>query len=333
MKKMLSTLLASIAIVMLTACGLSSNLRANKSIKTDSNNQDTQQKEITIGITVAESNVQWLVTAYECAEDQLKREGVKYIFKRASTPEQQAKDIDDLIKQKVDAILCDPSDGKALTVAAFKVKAANIPMINFDRQIYGNYDLLVVGDNQGAGKNAADFIGRTLNGKGKIVVLTGIPDISITYMRLSGFNSIKSKYPDIKIVATVATDYTADGAYKAMKDLLSTQSNIDGLYSMSDEMTFGVLKAIKEANRTDIKVIASTDCQKKFLEIMKSEKNIRLGTSTYSANDIRYAVSAAVKMAKGEKIKDKYNDRKMIIPSVPVSPGEEDKFINSEYSF
>lgn len=65
---------------------------------------------------------------------------------------------------------------------------------------------------------------------------------------------MKEIAPDMEIVE-YATQFTREAGQADFADILTSNDHIDAVYSMDDETSIGVLQAISEANRDDIKVI------------------------------------------------------------------------------
>jgi ribose transport system substrate-binding protein len=97
---------------------------------------------------------------------------------------------------------------------------------------------------------------------------------------------------------------------------------------MDDETSIGALQAIKEANRTDIKVITGGGGMQEYFKMMPDNKNIWIESALYSPAMVRDAVDMAVSILKGEKV-----DPVKIIPTTIVDRDNYSKFLdpNSPY--
>jgi ribose transport system substrate-binding protein len=78
---------------------------------------------------------------------------------------------------------------------------------------------------------------------------------SVSELRKKGYvDTIAKIAPNIKTI-TYATKFTREDGLKDFADILTKNPKIDAVYSMDDETSIGVLQAIKEAGRKDIKVV------------------------------------------------------------------------------
>jgi len=93
----------------------------------------------------------------------------------------QVNDIDDLIAQNVDAILCIPNSGTAVVPALRKATRAGILTIPFNLPVEGeNWTAYVGTDPKKKGAGLGKHLNDALGGKGKIVALGGLPGNSYT---------------------------------------------------------------------------------------------------------------------------------------------------------
>lgn len=290
----------------------------------------SEKREQVIGMSLPAADHGWTGAIAKNAEDEAKALGVKYKILAADNPNKQVSDIESLIAQKVSVIIMNPVDSAALTPIAKKVKEANIPLIIFDREIEsGDYTLLIKGDNKGVGINAAKYIAEKLGGKGNVVDIQGVP-CSVTTLRTEGFEeTIKASYSGINIVASQPGDFQKEKAYSVAQNILQAQPKIDAIYTQDDEMALGVLKAIQEAKRTDIKVLTGTGGNKEYYEVIKGQKGIEVATFLYSPLMVKDCVKAAAEILKGNMPKQK----DIIIPADAVTKDNVAKFYNENANY
>ena len=91
----------------------------------------------------------WVAAVIYNAKKQADELGVKYILTTGANPSEQSAKVDELIAQKVSAIVMLPSDTKPLTPAAQRVLNAKIPLIIFDRKVELEPTFYLAGDNAG----------------------------------------------------------------------------------------------------------------------------------------------------------------------------------------
>lgn len=184
----------------------------------------------------------------------------------------QVNQIEDLIMKKVDAIILNPMDSKAVIPALKKAKEAKIPVILVDTPVdKGNEDLYIcyIGtDNFNAGVEAGKRMVQELNGKGNVLIVRGANGNAAGDGRVDGFKK-GLEGSEIKIVGEQPGDWSNDKAMAVTENMLQANSDVQGLFTASDVMADGILQALKGKNKTGI-VIMSVDGSKKAVDLIKA---------------------------------------------------------------
>ena len=180
--------------------------------------------------------------------------GVKIFWngpEREGNREMQIQIIEDFITQKVSGIVLAPIDNKALVPSVEKIHAKNIPCVIIDSGIETDkYVSFVATDNYKGGVIAARRMGKILNGKGKIVVVKYAPGSASTMKREDGFiNTIEKEFPEIEIVDTKYGMDTVETSLQAAEDLLTKNSELDGLFACNESTSVGALRALQSQGR------------------------------------------------------------------------------------
>ncbi|MFD1737813.1 substrate-binding domain-containing protein [Bacillus salitolerans] len=288
LKKFLVLLLALVTVFGLVACSEGSS----------GSNDD----QLTIGISLPSATHGWMGALIDSAEKQAKAlkesDGINYVMTNAADPNKQANDIDDLIAQGVDVIVMLPIESAALSPVGQKIKDAGIPLVIVDRELENDAATVVVkGDNEGIGVNAGKYFVEKLNGQGKVVEITGPPS-SVTEQRGAGFKEAMEGAPGMEVVASQSGDFSTEKSLTVMQNILQAHPHIDAVFTQDDGMALGVLQAIKEAGRTDIKFITGAGGGKGVFENIK-EGGIITATFLYSPTMVEDAVKIAAEIAKG----------------------------------
>ncbi len=199
--------------------------------------------------------------------------GLKVIVKTSPDPASQANALEDLSTQGIDALVVLPHDPNVLTDPIRKVKDKGtfvtvVDRISNDRSIY---DLYVGGDNPGLGVSAAAFFKKAMPDGGDIVVIRGLP-IPIDKMRVDAFDE-GIKGTKIKVIDSQFGNWSRDDAFKVMQDFLTKHPKIDAAWVQDDDMAVGVMEAIAQAKRTDIKyVIGGAGAKDMVKRVMDGDK-------------------------------------------------------------
>jgi ribose transport system substrate-binding protein len=185
-------------------------------------------------------------------------------------------DVEDLLSQKVDAFIISGAWVEAAPAALEAINQAGVPVVMVDRLLKGGDHTAWVGpDNRAIGEGVGAYIVKRLDGQGKVAIIRGGPaDNTIGSNRTDG---VKSKFEGTKIEAVIAPswgEWSADGGFTQMEDLLSKNDDLNAVFCENDSMCLGAQKAIGDAGKADKIFIASVDGEMGTLkEIMRDGSN------------------------------------------------------------
>ncbi len=166
--------------------------------------------------------------------------------------EQQIKDIESFIKQKVDLIIVAPNKAAPITPVVEKAFLSGIPVVLVDRKILSDkYTSFIGADNYQIGKEVGNYVASLLKGKGNIVELKGLDGSTPALERHQGFNSIICRYPEIKLIFDTDAAWSGDSAKVRMETALTSHPNINLVFAHNDRMAMGAYTAAEEQNRTN----------------------------------------------------------------------------------
>lgn len=162
--------------------------------------------------------------------------------------EQQSRDIEKFIEDKVDLIIVAPNEAVPLTPVVEKAMNAGIPVILSDRKIDSkNYTAFVGGDNFQVGYEAGIYIVDLLNGKGSIYEMQGLTGSTPATERHLGFLSVIERYPDIKIIQSSDGEWFRHVSKEKAKQFIAEGKKVDLIFAHNDQMALGVSQAYDEA--------------------------------------------------------------------------------------
>ena len=244
--------------------------------------------------------------------------GLKVTVKTASGAPEQANQLQDLLTAtKINTLVIFPFESAALTKPVAEAKAKGIYVTVVDRGLTDTsaQDAYVAGDNTAFGKVPAEYLAKALNGKGNVVALRGIPT-TIDNERMDAFNAVMKNHPGIKVLDAKHGNWNRDDAFKVMQDYLTRFKEIDAVWAADDDMAIGVLKAIDQAKRKDIKVVFGGAGAKGMVKTLMDGNDPRIQANvSYSPKFIYDAIKlTAEARIKGEKL-----PAKTIIPSVLIT--------------
>ena len=243
---------------------------------------------------------------------------LKVTVKTAKDPGEQANQLQDLVTaNKINALVIFPIESAALTKPVEQVHAKGVYVTVVDRGLTDDsgQDAYVAGDNTAFGKVPAEYIAKALGGKGDIVALRGIAT-TLDNERMDAFTGVLKGYPDIHLLDAKYANWNRDDAFKTMQDFLTRFKHIDAVWAADDDMAVGVLKAIDQAKRTDIKLVFGGAGAKGMIKTLKDGTDPRIQANVSYSPKFIYD---AIKMTAEARLKGARLPPKTIIPSVLIT--------------
>jgi ribose transport system substrate-binding protein len=231
---------------------------------------------------------------------------LKITIRTAANASEQANQLQDLVSvTKINNLLVFPFESAALTKPVAQIHDKGIYTVVVDRGLTDTsaQDAYISNDNVSFSRNAAEFIAKSLNGKGDIVILRGIAT-TVDTERVDNFNAVMKNYPDIKIMDAKFGNWNRDDAFKVMQDYLTRFKHIDAVWAADDDMAVGVLKAIDQAKRTDIKLVFGGASMKGMIKTLIDGSDPRIQANIWFSPRFIYEamrITAEARL-KGEKL-------------------------------
>ena len=192
---------------------------------------------------------------------------IKVVVKTSPSASAQVSALEDLTAAgNLDALVILPFSSDELTGPVQSVADSGTFITVVDRGLTDPeiQDLYVAGDNIAVGSTTAKFLVDALEGKGDVVVLRGIPTV-IDDERIQGFQE-GLEGSDIKILDIQYANWNSDEAFSLMQDYLAKYPHIDAVWANDDDMLLGVLEAIQQSGRSEIKYALGGNGMKEIIE-------------------------------------------------------------------
>jgi ribose transport system substrate-binding protein len=186
---------------------------------------------------------------------------------RETDVERQYEIIENLIQQRVDAILLSPAGSKELVPAIRKANDAGIPVLILDTRIdraaaesMGAKVLTFIGsDNFEGGAVAGRYLAAELGGRGNVAIIEGISGHETADRRRLGFLTGIEASPGIRVVASQTADWERARAYSVAENLLQAHPDLAAIFAANDEMALGALEAVAAARRLERVLVVGFD--------------------------------------------------------------------------
>lgn len=269
MKKLITFLLISIALVVLQGCAKSG--------------QPSGKKFAIAVIPKGTTHEFWksIHAGADRAASEYKAHGieVEIIWKgplREDEREAQIQVVEGFTSQGISGIVLAPLDDRALIRPVEEAKRAGIPTVIIDSALQSDQIVsFVATDNLKGGMLAADRLGQLLNGKGKIVMLRYQEGSASTEQREAGFmQELKAKFPGIEVVSdNQYSGPTRDTAKAASENLLNRFGNdIQGVFTPNESSATGMLLALQDMKLAGKIVFVGFDSSPSFIEAMRNKQ-------------------------------------------------------------
>lgn len=336
-KKLFSVVICIIMVASLfTACG-----------KKDSTTTTGEGSGKKIGVAMPTKDLQRWNQDGSNMKKSLEKAGFKVDLQYANNDiATQVSQIENMITGKVDVLVIASIDGSSLGTVLEKAKAANIPVIAYDRLIMGSdaVSYYATFDNYKVGTIQGQYIVDKLDLKNQagpfnIELFTGSPDDNNAHFFFNGAMDVLNPYIDngkLNIVSgqrkfeEVATaNWSTEEAQKRMENLITANyskgTKLDAVLSSNDSCAIGITNALVNASFTkdNFPILTGQDCD------ITSVKNIKAGTQSMSIfKDTRQLADKVVEMVtaimnkKDVPVNDTktYDNGKGIVPTFLCDP-------------
>lgn len=147
--------------------------------------------------------------------------------------QRQIQQINAMVQQGAQAIVVYPISPTALNAAVKNACDKGVMIIAYDGEISEPCAYNVTINQEEAGRVTGEWLAKRLNGKGNIVVITGVPGTSVDTARTKAAKEVFAKYPDIKIVGEAVGMWSQAVARTELSKILATHNwdQIDGLWT------------------------------------------------------------------------------------------------------
>ena len=262
MKRIIPVLIASLSMVAMAGASA-----AGKELKA-------------VGLTVGDMANPFFVAMGKGTEEAAKKINPNVKVTALSTKydlNTQVGQIENFIANKIDLLLVNAVDPKAIAPVLKKARDAGIVVVAVDVGAEGA-DYTVMSDNVAAGANACDYIAKKLNGKGNVVIVNG-PPVTSVIDRVVGCKQVFAKNPGIKVLSdNQDAKGSRDGGMAVMQDLLTANPKIDAVFAINDPTGIGAELAIKQAKREGI-FITAVDGAPDAVVALKDPKSLFEGSA------------------------------------------------------
>ena len=191
---------------------------------------------------------------------------------------QQINLVNQMVAQKVDAIVIAPADSKALIPVCKRAQAAGILVVNIDNKFSADVlsqekiKIPFVGpDNRKGAKTVGDYLAKQLSAGSKVAILEGLPGAFNGIQRKNGFDDA-IKDAKLDLVTSQAADWETAKANQIASAIITQHPEIVALFCCNDSMVLGAVAALKAAGKEGSVKVAGFDNIAAVQQLIKDGK-------------------------------------------------------------
>lgn len=188
--------------------------------------------------------------------------------------------VEQMIAQKVDAIVIAPADSKALIPVCKKAMQAGIVVINidnkFDEEVLQQNKITIpfVGPNNRVGAlKVAEYVAKRLKPGDKVAIIEGAPNAFNAVQRKLGFNDA-IRFAKLTLVSSQSGYWETDKANKVASAIINEHPDLKAIFCANDSMAIGAVTALRDAGKLGQVLVAGYDNISAAQQLLKEGKII-----------------------------------------------------------
>ncbi|MFF1747981.1 sugar ABC transporter substrate-binding protein [Streptomyces mirabilis] len=258
-------LACSAMTVSLAACGVVDGIGGS-----NTKASPTKGDDITVGLLLPEkANTRYEKFDHPIIEQQVAKltngKGKVESANAEQSASKQSQQFQQMVSDKVDVILVDAVDSKAIASDVQKAKDAGIPVIAYDRLAQGPIDAYISFDNelvgQVQGKALLEALGTNASTK-KIVMMNGSPtDPNAAQFKAGALGELNGKVVISKAYDTKDWDPVVGKANMEKAISAIGLNNIAGVYSANDGLAGAAIDALKTMGVSKVPPVTGQDAE------------------------------------------------------------------------
>jgi ribose transport system substrate-binding protein len=215
----------------------------------------------------------------------------------------QAELVEQMIAQKVSAIVIAPADSKALVPVCKKAQQAGIVVINIDNKFdsavlaeSGVHFPFVGPDNRKGARSVGEHLAKKLKAGDEVVIIEGAPNAFNGVQRKLGFEDAM-KAAGLKIVSSQSGYWETEKASQVAAMLVSEHRDLKAVLCANDSMALGAVAALRAAGKLGQVLVVGYDNIAAVQQLLKEGKV--LATADQHADKLAvFGIEYALEMLK-----------------------------------
>jgi ribose transport system substrate-binding protein len=268
---------------------------------------------------------------------------IQFNVVHSANANQQVTDVENLAAWGMNYLVILPHESAPLTQPVKDLAAKGVRCIVVDRGLtdtnFGYVNL--AGDNPGLGRMSGQWLRDTMKAEGltNYVAMGGMPVVIDTERMDAFFAEMNKESSLVNLLGGNRYEFanwsTQDGL-RIMETFVQQYPKIDAVFCQDDDVLTGVMQAIREARRTDIKIVLGGAGSKAVYQMIMNNDPLVRASGTYHPSMIADGIQYAVDVALGKKSADFATAKQpvtVVIPSEMVTKSNVAQHYNADSSF
>lgn len=267
--------------------------------------ENQNQSDYLVGFSIHFLQDDYTVNVVDAFEKTMKDENIDTIVVNANgDSKKQVSDIEDLIKQGVDAIGICPLDEAAVRNSLIKAQNEGIKVVTITEIPGFSAESVIYGREYDNGYGSGEVLAKQLKGQGhvEVAVLDFPYNVERTKERIRGFRGALEG-TDIQVTAE-GRPGSNEEAMDFVKDLLEANPNIKGIFGSYSNEVIGAGAACKALGREDV-VVVGVDADTLVIKLIQ-EGWIQAAAAQFPEKHGTYCAQAILNNMRGKPIKKEY---------------------------
>jgi ribose transport system substrate-binding protein len=213
--------------------------------------------------------------------------------------------VEQMIAERVDALVIAPADSKALVSTCKKAADAGLVVVNIDNKL--DAEILrekrlqapfVGPDNREGARAVGAYLAKRLKPGDKVAIIEGAPNAENAVQRRLGFEDAM-KAAGVVVAASQSAGWETAKANQVASALVGEQPDLKALLCANDSMALGAVAALKAAGKTDSVLVVGFDNISAVHDLLKS--GAILATADQHADQLAvFGIEYALEMLKSK---------------------------------
>jgi ABC-type sugar transport system substrate-binding protein len=225
---------------------------------------------------------------------------LKYAPTSADNVGEQTSMLEDIATKGVDCVVLAPANSAAVQAPVASLVAKGIPVVYDNTLGAGDDYLSFIGvDSTAAGTLVAKTIAEKMGGKGKLLLLEGVPGQQTSDDRVKAAKAeLDANWPGISYKSVVA-NWKFDQGQKAAEDTLQSWPDLGGIVSFGGNSSEGAAEAVAAAGKSNQVIIGAFDVQAPTVaDLVNGKEAFTISQNVYAQG--YYSVAACVMALNGQ---------------------------------